>query len=141
MSVRDLRPKGLIPLAPGHPAKSEPDPGQQDIIPPRQETMKIRLIAALLGLAISFAVPTAAQEKEEVNPFPFRAIAAGPQIIQQLEAINLKFDEAFNKHDATAIGGALHPKRGPSDTGGVVFGSRSHRGICHRFVSASQSYR
>jgi ketosteroid isomerase-like protein len=45
-----------------------------------------------------------AEEKEEVNPFPFRAIAASPQIGQQLEAINLKFDEAFNKHDATALG-------------------------------------
>ena len=43
-----------------------------------------------------------AQEKEEVNPFPFRAIAAGPQILQQ-QATNLKFDEAFNKHDATAV--------------------------------------
>jgi len=60
--------------------------------------MRIRLIDALLGLAISFAVPAFAQEKEEVNPFPFRAIAAGPQLIQQLEAINLKFDEAFNKY-------------------------------------------
>jgi ketosteroid isomerase-like protein len=71
--------------------------------------MKMRLIDALLGLAISFAVPASAQEKEEVNPFPFRAIAAGPQLIQQLEAINLKFDEAFNKHDATAVGALYIP--------------------------------
>jgi hypothetical protein len=71
--------------------------------------MKMRLIAALLGLAISFAVPASGQEKEEVNPFPFRAIAAGPQLIQQLEAINLKFDEAFNKHDAIAVGAFYIP--------------------------------
>ena len=65
--------------------------------------MKIRLVVALVGLAISFALPTFAQEKEEANPFPFSPIAASPQIVQQLEAINLKFDEAFNKHDATAV--------------------------------------
>ena len=66
--------------------------------------MKIRPVVTLVGLAISFALPTFAQEKEEVNPFPFRTIAASPQLVQQLEAINLKFDEAFNKHDATAVG-------------------------------------
>jgi len=65
--------------------------------------MKIRAVVILVGLAISFALPAFAQEKEEVNPFPFRAIAASPQIVQQLEAINLKFDEAFNKHDAAAV--------------------------------------
>jgi ketosteroid isomerase-like protein len=66
--------------------------------------MKIRSIVALAGLTISFAMPAFAEEKEEVNSFLFRAIAASPQIVQQLEAINLKFDEAFNKHDATAVG-------------------------------------
>jgi ketosteroid isomerase-like protein len=66
--------------------------------------MKIPLAVALAGLAIVFAVPAFTQEKEEVNPFPFRAIAASPQLVQQLEAINLKFDEACNKHDATAVG-------------------------------------
>ena len=71
--------------------------------------MKIRAVVILLtGLAISFGLAAFAQEKEEANPFAFRAIAAGPQLIQQLEAINLKFDEAFNKHDATAVG-APHP--------------------------------
>jgi hypothetical protein len=34
----------------------------------------------------------------------FRAVAASPQLVQQLEAVNLKFDEAFNKHDAAAVG-------------------------------------
>ena len=63
----------------------------------------MRLLLTLVGLAISFTLPTFAQEKEEANPFPFRAIAASPQIVQQLEAINLKFDEAYNKHDAAAV--------------------------------------
>jgi ketosteroid isomerase-like protein len=71
--------------------------------------MKIRSAVALVGLAISFAVPAFAQEKEDVNAFPFHAIAASPQVVQQLEAINLKFDEAFNKHDATAVGALYIP--------------------------------
>jgi uncharacterized protein (TIGR02246 family) len=66
--------------------------------------MKIRLPVALLALAISFALPIFAQEKEEVKPFPFTPILAGPQLAQQIEAINQKFDEAFNKHDAAAVG-------------------------------------
>jgi len=37
------------------------------------------------------------QEKEDVKPFPSTRIPAGPQVVQQIEAINQKFDEAFNK--------------------------------------------
>jgi ketosteroid isomerase-like protein len=55
-------------------------------------------------MAISFALPIFAQEKEDVKPFPFNPILAGPQLVQQIEAINQKFDETFNKHDATAVG-------------------------------------
>jgi ketosteroid isomerase-like protein len=66
--------------------------------------MKIRLVVALVGLAISFALPAFTQEKEEANPFPFGAIQAKPEIVQQLEAINEKVDEACNKHDAAAVG-------------------------------------
>jgi uncharacterized protein (TIGR02246 family) len=66
--------------------------------------MKIPLLLALVGMAISFALPIFAQEKEEVKPFPFSPIPAGPQLVQQIEAINQKFDEAFNKHDAAAVG-------------------------------------
>jgi hypothetical protein len=61
--------------------------------------MKIRAVVILVGLAISFALPIFAQEKEDVKPFPFTPIPAGPQLVQQIEAINQKFDEAFNKHD------------------------------------------
>jgi uncharacterized protein (TIGR02246 family) len=70
----------------------------------REKTMKIRAIVILLGLAISFALPIFAQEKEDVKPFPFTPIPAGPQLVQQIEAINQQFDEAFNKHDAAAVG-------------------------------------
>jgi len=66
--------------------------------------MKICSVAALVGFATSFALPIFAQEKEEVKPFPFTPVPAGPQLVQQIEAINQKFDEAFNKHDAAAVG-------------------------------------
>jgi hypothetical protein len=70
----------------------------------REKTMKILAVVILVGLAISFALPIFAQEKEDVKPFPFTPIPAGPQLVQQIEAINQKFDEAFNKHDAAAVG-------------------------------------
>jgi ketosteroid isomerase-like protein len=85
--------------------------------------MRLHVLLTLAGLAIGFAVPVLAQEKEEVNPFPFRAIAASPQIVQQLEAINLKFDEAFNKHDATAVG-ALYIASAVQLTPGRTFSGR-----------------
>ena len=62
------------------------------------------LLLALVGWAISLALPIFAQEKEDVPPFPFNPIPAGPQLVQQIEAINQKFDEAFNKHDGAAVG-------------------------------------
>ena len=65
--------------------------------------MKTHLVLTLVGLAISFALPTFAQEKEEANPFLYRAILASPQLAQQLDAINRQLDEAFNKHDAVAV--------------------------------------
>ena len=54
--------------------------------------MKMTLIFALAGLAIGFAAPTLAQEKDAVDP----------QMRQQLEAIDKIFDEAYNKNDAAA---------------------------------------
>jgi hypothetical protein len=57
--------------------------------------MKIRLVVALVGLAISFALPTFAQQKETVDP----------QLIQKLyDTISEKWNEAYNNHDAAAIG-------------------------------------
>ena len=71
---------------------------------PWEKEMKIRSLVALVGMAISFASPICAEEKEDVKPFPFIPISAGPQLVQQIETINQKFDEAFNKHDAAAVG-------------------------------------
>jgi uncharacterized protein (TIGR02246 family) len=44
-------------------------------------------------LAISFALPTFAQEQKKVDP----------EVRQQIEAALVKFQEAFNKHAAAAI--------------------------------------
>jgi uncharacterized protein (TIGR02246 family) len=55
--------------------------------------MKIRLLLSLAGLAVGLAFPTLAQEQNAVDP----------EVRQQIEAALTKFDEAFNKHDATAI--------------------------------------
>jgi len=44
-------------------------------------------------LAISFALPTFAQQKETVDP----------EIRQQLDALAKKFDDASNKADAAAL--------------------------------------
>ena len=65
--------------------------------------MKARSVVTLVGLAISFALPTFAQEKEEANPSLYRAILASRQLAQQLDPINSQWDEAYNKHDAVAV--------------------------------------
>ena len=57
--------------------------------------MKTRLLGALVGLAISFTLPTFAQQKETVDP----------QLIQKLyDTISKKWNEAYNNHDAAAVG-------------------------------------
>jgi len=57
--------------------------------------MKTRLLFALVGLAISFALPTFAQQKETVDP----------QLVQKLDdTVNKKYNEAINNHDPAATG-------------------------------------
>jgi ketosteroid isomerase-like protein len=55
--------------------------------------MKIHVLLALAGLAIGFAAPAFAQQKDTTDP----------QIAQQLEAIGRKSDEAWDKGDAAGI--------------------------------------
>ena len=55
--------------------------------------MKIRLLLALVGLAISFALLAFAQQKDTVDP----------QITELLNALGKKTDEAFNNGDAAAL--------------------------------------
>jgi ketosteroid isomerase-like protein len=56
--------------------------------------MKIRLVVPLVALAITLAMPALAQEQNTVDP----------EVRQQIEAAYMKFAEAFNKHDAAAMG-------------------------------------
>ena len=55
--------------------------------------MKIRILLALVGLAIGFPVPILAQQKDTVDP----------KIIEQLAALGNKADEAFNNGDAASL--------------------------------------
>jgi uncharacterized protein (TIGR02246 family) len=55
--------------------------------------MKIRLVLGLVGLGISFALPTFAQKTNTPDP----------QLRQALEALGKREDEAFNNNDAAAI--------------------------------------
>jgi ketosteroid isomerase-like protein len=57
--------------------------------------MKMRLLFTLAGLVIGFPAPVLAQEKDTVDP----------EIRQQIEALIMKADEAFNKGDAAACTG------------------------------------
>jgi hypothetical protein len=60
----------------------------------QQETMKIRLLLTLVGLAIIFALPTFAQQNDTIDS----------QMHAQIEEqIDKKFDEAFNNGDAAAL--------------------------------------
>jgi uncharacterized protein (TIGR02246 family) len=55
--------------------------------------MKIRFLLSLAGLAVSFAFPTLAQAQNAVDP----------EVRQQIEAAVTKYEDAYNKNDATAI--------------------------------------
>jgi uncharacterized protein (TIGR02246 family) len=55
--------------------------------------MKVRLLLALVGLAIGFVVPAFAQQQDTVDP----------KIADQVRALATKYDAAFNQNDAAAI--------------------------------------
>jgi uncharacterized protein (TIGR02246 family) len=53
--------------------------------------MNIRLVVALVGTAISFALPTLAQQTVD------------PKIEQQILVLAANYDEAYNRNDAAAV--------------------------------------
>jgi hypothetical protein len=59
--------------------------------------MKTCLILAVAGWAIGLAVPTFAQEQK----------AVAPEVRQQIEAVFVKFQDAYNKRNAAGIGSLL----------------------------------
>jgi uncharacterized protein (TIGR02246 family) len=64
------------------------------VVKHREETMKIRLVVALVGLTIGFTVPILAQQKE---PTP------SEQDHQLVDAFNNKIDEAYKNNDPAAV--------------------------------------
>jgi uncharacterized protein (TIGR02246 family) len=72
--------------------------------------MKTRFVLTVVGLAISFALPTYAQQKDTVDP----------KVEQQIRALAQKYDEAFNRNDAAAVA-ALY-----TEDGVQVFRGTSH---------------
>jgi len=77
--------------------------------------MKIRLLGALVGLAISFALPTFAQQNETVDP----------QIIEQVSALGKKWDEADNNNDAAALAALFTEDAVFVTTEGPVYGRQA----------------
>jgi len=67
--------------------------------------MKIRFLLALLGLAISFAVPTIAQQKDTADPriVQQRDLLGVVKALDEFGELSQKLDEAYNKNDAAAV--------------------------------------
>jgi uncharacterized protein (TIGR02246 family) len=55
--------------------------------------MKMRLLVALTGLIISFAVPTFAQQKD----------TGDTKILQQVRSLAIEYENAYNRRDAAAV--------------------------------------
>jgi ketosteroid isomerase-like protein len=55
--------------------------------------MRLHVLLALAALVIGFPAPALAQGQNTVDP----------EVRQQIEAVLMKFDEAYNKNDAAAI--------------------------------------
>ena len=53
----------------------------------------MRSVVAIVGLAISFALPALAQQKDTLDP----------QLRQVADALSKKFDEAYDNNDAAAV--------------------------------------
>jgi len=63
--------------------------------------MKTRSLLILAGLAINFALPSFAQQKDAVDP----------KVEQQIRLLAAKYDDAINRRDATAVA-ALYAQDG-----------------------------
>jgi uncharacterized protein (TIGR02246 family) len=90
--------------------------------------MKTRLLIALSGLAISFALPTFAQQKETVDP----------KILEQLEAIAKKYDEAVSNNDAAAVAALYTEDAVFVSDSGPIYGRQA---IEKRYADVFQSWR
>jgi ketosteroid isomerase-like protein len=67
--------------------------------------MRIRLLLALSGFAISFAVPSIAQQTNTSDPQIARQrdLRGDPNALGEFNSLGLKVDEAINTNDAVAL--------------------------------------
>ena len=66
--------------------------------------MKIRSVVTLVGLAIGFALPTFAQQKDTADPriVQQRDLLGLPKALDEFGDVNRGLDEAYNTNDAAA---------------------------------------
>jgi ketosteroid isomerase-like protein len=74
--------------------------------------MKIRYLLVLVGLAISFALPALAQQKDTVDP----------QLRQVADALSKEFDEAYDNNDAAAVAALFTEDAVLVTTQGPIYG-------------------
>ena len=67
--------------------------------------MKIRSVVALVGLAISFALPTFAQQKDTADPriVQQRDLLGVAKALDEFGEFHQALDVAYNKNDAAAV--------------------------------------
>jgi uncharacterized protein (TIGR02246 family) len=67
--------------------------------------MKIRSVVTLVGLAISFAPPTFAQQKDTADPriVQQRDLLGVPKALDEFGEFHQALDEAYNRNDAAAV--------------------------------------
>ena len=67
--------------------------------------MKIRSLVTLVGLAISFALPTFAQQKDTADPriVQQRDLLGVAKALDEFGELHRALDEAYNKNDAAAV--------------------------------------
>ena len=61
--------------------------------------MKLRLLPAIAGLAICLVLPAIAEVQSAVDP----------EVRHEIEALLIKYDEAFNRNDAAAVAALFTP--------------------------------
>ena len=80
---------------------------------PLEETMKIPSVVSSLGLAISFALPAFAQQKDTANSriVQQRDLLGVAKALDEFGELYQKLDEAYNKNDAGRSSRAFHGGR------------------------------
>jgi hypothetical protein len=95
--------------------------------------MKTQLLIPIVILTSNFMLPLLLVGQEQAAtpaaPNPFKAIPAIPSLVQQIEAISLKFDEAFNKHDGDAVMALFTTTATQVTPVGTFYRSGGHREI------------